>query len=74
MGGGEDGRKGVFWWPDGDTNAEGREIEDLFSSLNLSQIISERTNFQLWKKTLLHRSDRHGPTKPGTLEWNQIFS
>ena len=34
-----------FWWPDGDTNAEGREIEDLFTSLNLSQIISEPTNF-----------------------------
>ena len=34
-----------IWWPDGDTNPEGREIEDLFSSLNLSQIISEPTNF-----------------------------
>ena len=34
-----------FWWPDGDTNAEGREIEDLLTSLNLSQIISEPTNF-----------------------------
>ena len=34
-----------YWWPDGDTNAEGREIEDLLTSLNLSQIISEPTNF-----------------------------
>ena len=34
-----------IWWPGGDTNREGREIEDLFSSLNLSQIISEPTNF-----------------------------
>ena len=34
-----------IWWPDGDTNPEGREIEDLFSSLNLSQIICEPTNF-----------------------------
>ena len=34
-----------FWWPDGDTNAEGSEIEDLLTSLNLSQIISEPTNF-----------------------------
>ena len=34
-----------FWWPNGDTNAEGSEIEDLFTSLNLSQIISEPTNF-----------------------------
>ena len=34
-----------FWWPEGDTNAEGREIEDLLTSLNLSQIIAEPTNF-----------------------------
>ena len=39
-----------FWWPEGDTNAEGREIEDLFASLNLSQIISEPTNFQPGKR------------------------
>ena len=30
----------------GGTNLEGREIEDLFFSLNLSQIISEPTNFE----------------------------
>ena len=29
-----------FWWSDGDTTPEGREIEDLFTSLGLSQIIS----------------------------------
>ena len=34
-----------FWWPGGDTNDEGREIEDLLTSLNLTQIISEPTNF-----------------------------
>ena len=34
-----------LWWPDGDTNPEGREIEDLFNFLNLSQVISEPTNF-----------------------------
>ena len=34
-----------FCWHDGDTNAEGRDIEDLLVSLNLSQIISEPTNF-----------------------------
>ena len=34
-----------FWWPDGDTNPEGKEIEELFSSLYLSQVISEPTNF-----------------------------
>ena len=27
-----------FWWPDGDTNHEGMEIENLFTSLGLSQI------------------------------------
>ena len=32
-------------WPDGDTTAEGREIENLISSLGLSQLISEPTNF-----------------------------
>ena len=34
-----------LWWPDGDTTAEGREIENLISSLGLSQLISEPTNF-----------------------------
>ena len=34
-----------FWWSDGDTTPEGREIEDLFTSLSLPQIISEPTNF-----------------------------
>ena len=35
-----------FWWPDGDTNIEGMEIENLFTSLGLPQIISEPTNFE----------------------------
>ena len=35
-----------LWWPDGDTNHEGMEIENLFTSLGLSQIISEPTNFE----------------------------
>ena len=35
-----------FWWPDGDTNPEGMEIENLFISLGLSQIISEPTNLE----------------------------
>ena len=39
-----------FWWSDGNTNADGREIEDLFTSLNLTQIISEPTNFQPGKR------------------------
>ena len=34
-----------FWWSEGDTNAEGCEIEDLLTSLNLSQIIAEPTHF-----------------------------
>ena len=33
------------WWPGGDTNPEGKAIDDTLSSLNLSQIISEPTNF-----------------------------
>ena len=39
-----------MWWPEGDTNPEGHEIEDLFSSLNLSQIITEPTNFTPHKR------------------------
>ena len=35
-----------LWWPDGNTTVEGREIENLISSLNLSQLISESTNFE----------------------------
>ena len=35
-----------FWWPDGDSNPEGMEFENLFISLGLSQIISEPTNFE----------------------------
>ena len=34
-----------FWWPKGDTNPEGKEIEELFTSLNLIQVIAEPTNF-----------------------------
>ena len=35
-----------FWWPDGNTNPEGMEVENLFTALGLSQIISEPTNFE----------------------------
>ena len=35
-----------FWWSDGDTAPEGREIEYLFTSLGLFQKISEPTNFE----------------------------
>ena len=35
-----------LWWPDADSNPEGMEIENLFNSLGLSQIISEPTNFE----------------------------
>ena len=34
-----------LWWSDGDTTPEGRKIEEMFSELNLSQMISEPTNF-----------------------------
>ena len=35
-----------FWWPDGDTTPEGREIENLLTSLGFSQLISEPMNFE----------------------------
>ena len=34
-----------LWWSDGDTTPEGQELEDLFSTLNMTQIIQEPTNF-----------------------------
>ena len=33
------------WYPDGDTNAEGVKLDELFSSLNLTQLINEPTHF-----------------------------
>ena len=38
-----------IWWPDGDRSIEGREIENLLSSLGLPQLISAATNFELSK-------------------------
>ena len=35
-----------FWWPDGDTTPEGTAIDELFSKLGLSQLISDPTNFE----------------------------
>ena len=35
-----------FWWPAGDTTLKGAQIEDLFTKLGLSQLISEPTNFE----------------------------
>ena len=37
---------GHFWSPDGDTTPEGVEIDELFTKLSLSQIMSEPTNFE----------------------------
>ena len=34
------------WWREGDTTAEGREIELMTSQLGLTQLISEPTNFE----------------------------
>ena len=34
-----------LWWPDGDTNPEGHELDELFSSLDLCEIINDPTNF-----------------------------
>ena len=45
-----------FWWPDGDTNQEGSQIDDLFTSLGLSQVISEPTNFEPHKKASCYKS------------------
>ena len=39
-----------FWWLDGNTTHEGEEIDELFSKLGLSQIISQPTNFEHHKK------------------------
>ena len=36
-----------LWWPDGDSNKEGSEIEDLFNSLHLSQVISEPKLYEI---------------------------
>ena len=35
-----------LWWPGGDTNPEGTELDDLFTLLGLSQLISGPTNFE----------------------------
>ena len=48
---GDFNRKSRLWWPDGDDAPEGRELEDMFTSLGLSQVISEPTNFDPIKKT-----------------------
>ena len=42
-----------LWWPDGDSTPEGTNIEELFSKLGLSQLISEPTNFEP-QETLVH--------------------
>ena len=39
-----------LWWPGGDTTPEGSIIEDLTTSLGLSQLITEPTNFEPNKK------------------------
>ena len=39
-----------LWWPDGDTTPEGTEIDDLLTLLGLSQLISERANFEAHKE------------------------
>ena len=35
-----------FWWPNGDTTPEGVIIDELFTYLGLSLVISEPTNFE----------------------------
>ena len=36
----------LHWWPEGDSTQEGIELFNLFSDLNLTQIISEPTHFR----------------------------
>ena len=31
------------WWPDGDTNAEGVRLDNMFSELTLTRLIAEPT-------------------------------
>ena len=35
-----------LWWPGGDSNPEVTELDDLFTLLGLSQLVSEPTNFE----------------------------
>ena len=44
--------KSHLWWPGGDETPEGRELEDMFTSLGLSQVISEPTNFDPGKSLM----------------------
>ena len=39
-----------IWWSEGDSTPEGKKIEELLVELNLSQVISEPTNFTPGKK------------------------
>ena len=36
----------VQWWPNGDSNNEGTQLNILFSELGLTQLISEQTHFR----------------------------
>ena len=42
--------KSHLWWSDGDETLEGNEIEAMLTTLGLSQVISEPTNFEPGKK------------------------
>ena len=42
--------KSQHWWPECEETPEGREIEDMLTSLGLSKVISEPTNFEPGKK------------------------
>ena len=43
---GEFNGKSQIWWHYGDETPEGREFEDMLTSLGFSQVISEPTNFE----------------------------
>ena len=42
-----------FWWPDGGNTPEGKEIEEMFSFLNMTKVISEPTNVYLGENYLV---------------------
>ena len=60
-----------FWWPDGDTTAESREIENLLCLLGLSQLISDPTNFEVKKNpSCIDLVTTNRSTKTCTWQWN----
>ena len=62
-----------FWWPDGDTTPEGTELEELFTRLSLSQVISEPTNFEPHKNPSCIDLIITDQPQPDSCWWNSTF-